>query len=78
MGSCAFSYRRHVSNISLLARILRLLATHHIFEEVAPNIFANNSLSLVLDTGKSVQELQNNPEERYDGTSGVAALVSLV
>ena len=39
------------------ARILRLLATNHIFIEVSPDIFANNRLSSALDTGKSVEEL---------------------
>jgi len=41
----------------LPARILRLLATNHIFIEVSPDIFANNRLSSVLDTGKPVEEL---------------------
>ena len=39
------------------ARILRLLATNHIFAEVSPDVFANNRLSSALDTGKSVEEL---------------------
>lgn len=43
--------------IVLLARILRLLATNHIFTEVSPDVFANNRLSSVLDTGNSVEEL---------------------
>jgi hypothetical protein len=38
------------------ARIMRYLVTHHI-DEVAPDTFANNFLSAVLDTGKSVSEL---------------------
>jgi hypothetical protein len=37
----------------ICARILRALATHHIFQEVAPNQFANNRISALLDTGKS-------------------------
>ena len=39
------------------ARVLRLLATHHVFVEVSPDVFANNSLSSVLDTGKSTEAL---------------------
>ena len=39
------------------ARILRLLATNHIFNEVSPDVFTNNRLSSALDTGKSVEEL---------------------
>ena len=40
-----------------LARVLRLLATNHIFIEVSPDVFAKNRLSTVLDTGKPVEEL---------------------
>ena len=36
---------------------MRLLATHHIFVEVSPDVFTNNGLSSVLDTGKSVEAL---------------------
>lgn len=66
----------HVNHLKL-GRILRLLATHHIFEEVSPNIFANNTISLAMDTGKSLSELEASPEEKYDGTNGIAALVGL-
>ncbi|KAI0265261.1 S-adenosyl-L-methionine-dependent methyltransferase [Russula aff. rugulosa BPL654] len=53
---------KHVSEIAKptkvhpgkLARILRLLGTNYIFTEVSPDVFANNRLSSVLDTGKSV------------------------
>lgn len=40
-----------------VGRILRFLATHHYFNEVMPDVFANNRLSSVLDTGKSVAEI---------------------
>ncbi|CCM00235.1 uncharacterized protein FIBRA_02264 [Fibroporia radiculosa] len=60
-----------------LSRIIRLLATHHIFEEVAPDVYANNNISIALDTGKSLAELKANPEEKYDGTNGIAALVGI-
>jgi hypothetical protein len=39
------------------ARILRLLATHHIFSEVEPNVFANNRISAILEKGQSVEAL---------------------
>jgi hypothetical protein len=39
------------------ARIMRLLATHYIYREVGPDTFANNRLSMALDTGKPVSEL---------------------
>lgn len=41
----------------LLARVLRVLATNHIFIEVSPEIFTNNRISSVLDTGNSVQNI---------------------
>ncbi|TFY59839.1 hypothetical protein EVG20_g7638 [Dentipellis fragilis] len=52
-----------------------LLATHHIFVEVAPDVFANNRISSFLDSGKSVATLVAHPEQIYDGTSGITALV---
>lgn len=39
-------------------RILRLLATLHIFREVSPDVFANNRISSLLDTGKSVEAIK--------------------
>ncbi|KAA1468506.1 O-methyltransferase [Dentipellis sp. KUC8613] len=58
-----------------LARILRILATHYIFVEVAPDVFANNIISSCLDSGKSVAALIAHPEQRYDGTLGITALL---
>ncbi|KAJ7936101.1 O-methyltransferase [Mycena leptocephala] len=60
---------------ALLARILRLLATHNIFREVTPNVFANNRISSALDKGKPSSVLFEKREERLAGTSGVTALV---
>lgn len=57
---------------------MRLLATHHVFEEVSPNVFANNTISLAMDTGKSLAQLEAAPEEKYDGSNGIAALVGLL
>ena len=37
-----------------VARILRFLATNHWFIEVAPDVFANNLLSSLRDTGKEI------------------------
>ncbi|KAJ7841555.1 hypothetical protein B0H13DRAFT_2099729 [Mycena leptocephala] len=67
---------RHVRDVdpSLMARILRLLATHHIFREVSPGVFANNRVSSTLDKGKPSSELYANRGERLTGSSGVAAL----
>ncbi|EKM51830.1 uncharacterized protein PHACADRAFT_212446 [Phanerochaete carnosa HHB-10118-sp] len=59
---------------SKLARTLRLLATNHIFKEVAPDVFAHTRISSVLDTGKSLSEILEDPEAKHDGTSGMPAL----
>ena len=40
------------------ARVLRHLATNHIFREVAPDYFKHNMISSVLDTGKDVSAIQ--------------------
>lgn len=60
---------------SKLARILRLLATHHVFKEVAPDVFANNRVSSTMDTGKSTKELKENPGSKHIGTNGISAAV---
>ncbi|EIN04748.1 O-methyltransferase [Punctularia strigosozonata HHB-11173 SS5] len=60
-----------------LAHVLRLLATHHVLAERAPDVFANNRLSSYIDTGKSVAEILSNPDSKYADTDGVAAFVGL-
>ncbi|KAK2462797.1 hypothetical protein APHAL10511_005188 [Amanita phalloides] len=78
----------HVSRISKqsgveetkLAHALRLLATHHIVREVAPDVFATNRISSLIDSGKSLEELRNyeklgRPEMKYKDTNGIAAFV---
>ena len=45
------------TSYNLAARVLRVLATNHIFIEVAPDRFANNRLSSYLDTGKDVADI---------------------
>ncbi|THG97673.1 hypothetical protein EW026_g4370 [Hermanssonia centrifuga] len=57
------------------ARILRLLATNHIFTEVSPDVFANNRISSLLDTGKPIEEIINSPQDKYHGTVGIGALI---
>ncbi|KAJ7501102.1 S-adenosyl-L-methionine-dependent methyltransferase [Mycena galericulata] len=59
-----------------LARVMRHLATHHIYREVAPDTFANNRLSAVLDSGKPVTELFASPEIKHVNTDGFPALAS--
>ncbi|THH26378.1 hypothetical protein EUX98_g7811 [Antrodiella citrinella] len=58
-----------------LSRILRLLASEHIFAEVEPDVFANNRISSVIDTEKTLEEIPANPEGKYVGTSGIATVV---
>ncbi|KAG6877727.1 hypothetical protein C0992_009407 [Termitomyces sp. T32_za158] len=65
---------RNQTDPEKLARVLRLLATEHIFTEISPDVFANNRLSSVLDTGKRVEEIKASPAEKHDGTSGLVAL----
>ena len=73
------------------ARILRLLATNYIFTEVSPDVFVNNRLSSVLDTGRSVEELLErfvpgtvtagnestmaSPESKHIGTLGLTSII---
>ncbi|KAF7314104.1 Methyltransf-2 domain-containing protein [Mycena chlorophos] len=60
----------------LIARVLRLLVTHHIFREVDTNVFANNRISAAFDKAKSPKELFEKPAERFDG-SGSESLAAL-
>ncbi|KAI0695252.1 hypothetical protein BC835DRAFT_965073 [Cytidiella melzeri] len=67
-----------------LSHILRLLATHHIGKEVRPDVFANNRLSSVMDSGKAWRDLmglipgsKEGPEKKYEDTDGTAAFVGL-
>ncbi|KAK0200674.1 O-methyltransferase [Desarmillaria ectypa] len=57
------------------ARVIRLLATHHIFNETAPDTFSNNRISSMMDTLKSVEDIQTSPENKHVGSTGVAALL---
>ncbi|PFH49598.1 hypothetical protein AMATHDRAFT_147362 [Amanita thiersii Skay4041] len=65
-----------------LAHILRLLATHHLLREVAPDVFAINRISSLLDTGKTLDDLRHfekigRPELKYQDTNGIAAFAGL-
>ncbi|KAI0326179.1 S-adenosyl-L-methionine-dependent methyltransferase [Cubamyces sp. BRFM 1775] len=57
--------------------VLRLLASQHILREVQPNVFANNRLSSILDTGKSLESLMNEPTKKYDETNGASAFIAM-
>ncbi|KIY52438.1 S-adenosyl-L-methionine-dependent methyltransferase [Fistulina hepatica ATCC 64428] len=60
---------------SKVARMLRILATNHIYEEVSRDVFRNNRLSSLMDTGKTIDELKARPLDKHIGNSGFAALV---
>ncbi|KAJ7167962.1 S-adenosyl-L-methionine-dependent methyltransferase [Mycena filopes] len=59
-----------------LARFIRYLATHHVYREVAPNVFTNTRISSMLDTLKPSKEILADPEHKHEGTMGLAALAS--
>lgn len=42
-----------------IGHILRLLATFHWIREVRPDVFANNRLSSVIDSGKTPEQLRD-------------------
>ncbi|KAF8992816.1 S-adenosyl-L-methionine-dependent methyltransferase [Cyathus striatus] len=60
---------------SYLSRILRFLATRHIFKEVSPDVFTNNKVSSLLVKAKSLEEIVTDPIGKFDG-SPLAAFVS--
>ncbi|KAI0635412.1 S-adenosyl-L-methionine-dependent methyltransferase [Trametes polyzona] len=60
-----------------LSHILRLLATHHITREVRPNVFANNRISALMDSGRSPDDLRRSHHEKYENTNGIAAFINL-
>ncbi|KAF8192783.1 O-methyltransferase [Mycena galopus ATCC 62051] len=60
-----------------IGRVLRPLATQHIFREVSPDVFAHNRVSVTLDTGKSSKEVLAAPEDKHHGSKGYAAIVEL-
>lgn len=57
-----------------LARLMRYLATHHVYKEIEPDVFTNTRISSMLDTGKSVEELFASPASKHDNTHGFPAL----
>ncbi|KZV60678.1 S-adenosyl-L-methionine-dependent methyltransferase [Peniophora sp. CONT] len=58
-----------------LSRVLRLLVTYNIFQEVAPDVFAQNRLSSFMDTGKSIEAILADPKAKHDNTMGMAAAI---
>ncbi|KAJ7270666.1 O-methyltransferase [Mycena haematopus] len=60
-----------------IARVLRPLATQHIFREVSPDVFAHNRVSATLDTGKRSVDVLARPEDKHQGAKGYAAIMEL-
>ncbi|KAF8634693.1 hypothetical protein AX15_000751 [Amanita polypyramis BW_CC] len=78
----SFISRQNRVEETKLAHALRLLATHHIVREVAPDVFALNRISSLIDSGKSLEELRNleqmgRPELKYRDTNGIAAFTGM-
>ncbi|KAI0765581.1 S-adenosyl-L-methionine-dependent methyltransferase [Trametes elegans] len=67
---------QHVDPIKL-SHVLRALATHHWLREVKQDVYANNRLTAILDTGKPLEQIGAAPEKKYDETNGVAAFVGM-
>uniref|UniRef100_A0A8H8CPN6 O-methyltransferase C-terminal domain-containing protein n=1 Tax=Psilocybe cubensis TaxID=181762 RepID=A0A8H8CPN6_PSICU len=44
--------------------------------EVSPDVFTNNRVSSMMDTGKAVKDLIARPEEKHENTTGLAAIAS--
>ncbi|KAJ3722637.1 S-adenosyl-L-methionine-dependent methyltransferase [Lentinula raphanica] len=51
---------------SYLARVFRYLITRHIFREVSPDVFAHNRLSSLLTKTKTLKEIKEEPNARFD------------
>ncbi|KAG2117497.1 S-adenosyl-L-methionine-dependent methyltransferase, partial [Suillus cothurnatus] len=68
--------RESANNSSALAHPLRLLSTHHILRETAPDTFALTRVASLLDSGKSVADVFAK-YRKYEDTSGIAAFVGL-
>ncbi|KAI0712854.1 S-adenosyl-L-methionine-dependent methyltransferase [Cerioporus squamosus] len=60
-----------------LAHILRLLAAHQLIREVRPDVFASNRITSLLDTGKTPEHIRDNPQNKYDDSNGIAALIPM-
>ncbi|KAJ7496660.1 O-methyltransferase [Mycena latifolia] len=67
----------HSADDIIPARVLRPLATQHIFREVSPNVFAHNRISILLDTGKDSGEILAAPKDKHEGAEGYSALIQL-
>ncbi|KAH8981148.1 S-adenosyl-L-methionine-dependent methyltransferase [Lactarius akahatsu] len=70
----------HVNDISTktgvdsdkLSRVLRYLASRHVFTEVSPDVYANNRISSVLAKTKPLEEVKKDKLTKYDGAPSAA------
>ncbi|KAF8577502.1 S-adenosyl-L-methionine-dependent methyltransferase [Ramaria rubella] len=63
-----------------LSRLIRFLATHHIYKEITPNVYTNTRISSLMDTLKPsadiIKEYCPSPAHKHDNTLGLTALMS--
>ncbi|KAI0068103.1 S-adenosyl-L-methionine-dependent methyltransferase [Artomyces pyxidatus] len=55
-----------------LARVLRYLATRHVFKEVTPNVFSNNRISSVLVKAHPLEQLKTDKLTKYEDAPAAA------
>jgi hypothetical protein len=55
-----------------LIRILRYLASRHVFTEVSPDVYANNRISSILTKTKPLEELKKDKLTKYEGAPAAA------
>ncbi|KAF8887585.1 S-adenosyl-L-methionine-dependent methyltransferase [Infundibulicybe gibba] len=63
------------TNPALLGRALRLLATHYVFREIHPDVFVNNRISSMIDTGidsSVLTALAKNTRENSTNRHGIS------
>ncbi|KAI9451307.1 S-adenosyl-L-methionine-dependent methyltransferase [Lactarius psammicola] len=70
----------HVNDISTktgadpdkISRVLRYLASRHVFSEVSPDVYANNRISSILAKTKPLEELKKNKLTKYEDAPAAA------
>ncbi|KAI0267868.1 S-adenosyl-L-methionine-dependent methyltransferase [Gloeopeniophorella convolvens] len=55
-----------------LARVLRYLASRHVFREVSPDVYANNRISSFLVKSKPIEELKKDKLTKYEDAPAAA------
>ncbi|KAG6852821.1 hypothetical protein C0991_008915 [Blastosporella zonata] len=70
-STLGFAVESHIPDIlqeggPQVPRILRFLATRHIFREVSPDVFANNRISSLLLRNKDIADIKADPIASFD------------